>query len=205
MSPYLRIPASDETAPRPARPGCFVAVVGPSGAGKDTLLQLVAARMHGDPTIRFARRIVTRCAHAAVEDHDEMAPEAFDAAERAGHFCLSWRAHDLGYGLPAALNDDLAAGRTVVANVSRRVLKTAAERFARLAVVEITAPHALLVRRLAARGRETPAAIEARLARQVELTAPEHAEALHRIVNDTRPEAGAAMLQAIVAAAARRP
>ncbi len=183
--------AGTDTADAVRRAGCFVAVVGPSGAGKDTLLQLAAIRLEADPAVHFARRVVTRVAHAAIEDHDELLPHAFDAAERAGHFCLSWHAHGLGYGLPVELDDELVAGRTIVANVSRRILKTAARRFARLAVVEITAPHSVLVSRLAARGRETPLAIEARLARQVELTPPDGAEALHRIVNDDTAEAGA--------------
>ena len=185
---------TDAPRSRP-RPGCFVAVVGKSGAGKDTLLQLAAAQLKADPTIRFARRVVTRTAHAALEDHDELSSSEFDAAEQAGRFCLSWRAHNLSYGLPANLTDDLAAGRTVVANVSRRVLCTAVERFARLAVIEITAPRSLLIERLAARGRETPAEIEARLSRQVELMAPSGVEAIYRVINDGSAEAGAAMMR----------
>ena len=201
-------PTAIDDATNPARTsprrGCFVAVVGPSGAGKDTLLQLAAVRLDADPAIRFARRVVTRAAHPAIEDHDELSPDEFDAAERTGDFCLSWHAHGLGYGLPVELADELAAGRTIVANVSRRVLRIAARRFARLVIVEITAPRAILVSRLAARGRETPAAIEARLLRQVELTEPEGAEALHRIVNDEHAEAGAAALAEIIRAAAAR-
>ena len=194
---------SPDAAHGAQRPGCFVAVVGPSGAGKDTLLQLAAAALQPDPSIRFARRIVTRAAHVAIEDHDEMSPAAFDAAEREGGFCLSWRAHDLGYGLPARLNDDLAAGRTVVANVSRRVLAVAATRFAHLAIVEITAPRALLVERLAVRGREAAADIEARLSRRVELVVPDAAKAHHRIVNDASADAGAAALCAFIRQAAK--
>ena len=199
------IDAAENTAQVSPRGGCFVAVVGPSGAGKDTLMRLAATKLQDDPTIRFARRTVTRTADAAIEDHDELSPEDFDAAERAGGFCLSWRAHDLRYGLSADLNDALDAGRTIVANVSRRVLGAAAERFSRLVVVEVTAPRRLLVERLAARGREAAADIEARLSRQVELATPAGAEGIYRIVNDGHPEAAATALAAFIKRAIRTP
>lgn len=182
-------------------PGLFVAVVGPSGAGKDTLLALAAEDLAKTPGIVFARRIVTRDAIAAIEDHDVMSPADFAAAEGSGAFCLSWRAHGLAYGLPAYLTTALTEGTLVVANVSRRVLAQAGERFARLAIVEITAPPAVLVARIAARGRETPEEISARIARQVELTVPPGAEAHHRIVNDASPQVGLRKLVEILRAA----
>lgn len=191
--------SAGETAP--GGPGLFVAVVGPSGAGKDTLLALAAEDLAKTQGIVFARRIVTRDAIAEIEDHDVMSPADFAAAEASGAFCLSWRAHGLAYGLPAYLKTALTDGTIVVANVSRRVLAEAAERFARLAIVEITAPPAVLVARIAARGRETPEEISARIARQVELTVPPGAEAHHRIVNDASPQDGRRRLVEILRAA----
>ncbi|MEF2550327.1 phosphonate metabolism protein/1,5-bisphosphokinase (PRPP-forming) PhnN [Aurantimonas sp. A2-1-M11] len=172
------------------RPGLFVVVVGPSGAGKDTLLALAAEDLADTPGIVFARRVVTREAIAAIEDHDVMSRADFAAHQAAGGFCLSWQAHGLAYGLPARLETTLADGVTVVANVSRRVLDEAAARFTRLAIVEVTAPQPILVARIAARGRETPEEISARIARQVELAIPPGAEAHHRIVNDGTPDEG---------------
>jgi ribose 1,5-bisphosphokinase len=176
------------------RPGLFVAVVGPSGAGKDTLLRLAAERLRERSSIVFARRVVTRPAVAAIEDHDAMSEGAFNAAEAEGAFCLSWRAHGLAYGLPVRLDGQLSNGESIVANVSRRVLATAAERFRRVAVVEITASRAILVERIAARGREAPSEIAARLDRAAPLVIPAAAERLCRIDNDGAPEAGAATL-----------
>ena len=95
-------------------------MVGPSGAGKDALLDRARIAFRDDPDMVFARRIVTRTAVA--EDHETMDEAAFARAERDGAFLLSWRAHGLCYGLPAQLRDVLDAGRTVVANVSRGVI-----------------------------------------------------------------------------------
>lgn len=144
--------------------GTFVAVVGPSGVGKDTVLDGVRARLSGDPRFVFVRRVITR-ASGGNEDHDTIDPDAFDRAVAEGAFALSWKAHGLGYGIPARYRDDVDAGRVVVANLSREAIGTARRVFGRTAVLSITAPRAVIAGRLAARGRETAAEIEARLAR----------------------------------------
>jgi ribose 1,5-bisphosphokinase len=141
--------------------GLLVLVVGPSGAGKDTLIAAAKAVLAGDPNYVFPRRMVTRHAVPQLEDHDTMSREDF----ASGDFALSWEAHGLGYALPRAIEADLAAGRTVVANVSRKVLATAAQRYP-VAILLITADPALRARRLAGRGRETAEDITARLARE---------------------------------------
>ncbi|KQT82177.1 phosphonate metabolism protein/1,5-bisphosphokinase (PRPP-forming) PhnN [Aurantimonas sp. Leaf443] len=179
--------------------GRLVAVVGPSGAGKDTLLRLAAQALAGRPDVVFARRVVTREADEAAEDHDAMEPDAFAAASRAGAFCLEWSAHGLSYGLPASLLETVRAGGTVVANLSRERLQAAAARFPQLVVVEVTAPRAVLLARLGARGREEGAAVAARLERSVALRVPEGCAARHTIRNDREPAAGAAELVAIIA------
>lgn len=171
-------------------PGPFIAVVGPSGAGKDTILALARPQLGSDT--HFARRVITRVSQVEAEDHDSLGDAAFDAAERAGAFCLSWAAHGLRYGLPAALLSHCEAGHAVVANVSRRALVPAAQRFAPLHVIEITAPRALLVARIAARGRESAEEIENRLARTVVLDVPPGAFGPHRIDNSGKVEDAAA-------------
>lgn len=145
-------------------PGAFVAVVGPSGAGKDTVMGHVRDRLEGDPRYVFARRVVTRDPNGG-EDHDCLDPAAFAAAEADGAYVLSWQAHGLGYGIPAAYGRMVDDGAVVIANLSRAVLPAARARFPRFRVLEITAPPAVLAARLKARGRESKAEIEARLAR----------------------------------------
>lgn len=147
------------------RSGTFVAVVGPSGAGKDSLIGYARERLAGDPGFVFVRRIVTREADAALEDHDSWTPDRFARAEAEGLFALSWQAHGLGYGLPGEIDVNIAAGRVVVANISRRSVDDARARFANCRIISVTAPREVLAERLAARGRESLSEVEARLER----------------------------------------
>ena len=179
-------------------PGAFIAVVGPSGAGKDTILSLSRERLGGESRVRFARRVITRVSQIEAEDHDCMEEAEFAAAESGGAFCLTWRAHGLSYGLPASVLAECREGHTVIANVSRRVLAPASRKFNDLHVVEVTAPRPLLVQRIAARGRETAEEIDARLARSVELEVPPGARGPYRIDNSGRAEDAAARFVELV-------
>jgi ribose 1,5-bisphosphokinase len=163
--------------------GAFVAVVGPSGAGKDTLMARAAADPALDRRVVFARRVVTRAAQADAEDHDSLDEAGFARAEAQGAFALVWSAHGLRYGLPSRLRDALREGRTVVANLSRRSLAEAAEAFGSLQVVEVTASPEILLARLVARGREDEPTIRDRLARQVPMTLPPGAG--HRLIDNS--------------------
>lgn len=180
----------------------FVAVVGGSGVGKDTLLDGARARLAEDPRFRFVRRSITRPAEAGGEDHDPLTRAAFSERRAAGGFALWWEAHGLLYGIPADIAADLARGRVVVANLSRGVLAEAASRHP-LRVLEITAPVPLRASRLAARGREALADIAARLSRDAGLPGGLEVEA---VPNDATVEAGVArMLAALSRAAADAP
>jgi ribose 1,5-bisphosphokinase len=139
--------------------------VGPSGAGKDTLIDGARRQLAGCSGITFATRVVTRPA-TAFEAHDSMGEQDFNNAEAQGAFCLSWSAHGLAYGLPASLDDRLLSGEIVVANVSRAIVAAARRRFAEVRVVYITAPAEVLAARRAARGREgAPTVIDSRVMR----------------------------------------
>jgi len=166
----------------------LVVVVGPSGAGKDTLMERARAALAGDARFRFVRREVTRPADAGGEDHVAVTPAQFTARHSAGAYALAWQAHGLGYGIPASVAQDIARGDVVVANISRAAITEAAAKFPTL-VLEITAPAAMLARRLAARGRESAGDIAARLARDVALPA---GVPVVRVMNDRTPEEGTA-------------
>lgn len=133
------------------------AVVGPSGAGKDTLMA-AAARRDG---VALARRIITRPTDAGGEDFEGVTATEFAHRRAAGQFALEWDAHGLSYAIPRAL----PPGDVVLMNLSRRVLADAAQAFPGLAVIHITARPEVLAARLAARGRETGTDIAARIAR----------------------------------------
>jgi len=142
--------------------GRLIAVVGPSGAGKDTLIE--AARS-ARPDLYFARRVITRPAEAGGEDYEAVDDLEFQRRLARGDFAFHWRAHGLSYGVPADIDDVLAAGRDVIFNGSREALPGIAARYPDLRVVLVTAPIAVLANRLARRGRESRKEIEARLSR----------------------------------------
>jgi ribose 1,5-bisphosphokinase len=132
--------------------GCLVLVVGPSGAGKDTLLNAARAACAGDRNICFVRRGVTREASTA-EDHASLSEAEFAKALADGAFSFWWQAHGLKYGVPASMEADLAAGLTVVCNVSRAIVADLRERYPQCCVVLVTAPEDVRRARLAARER----------------------------------------------------
>jgi ribose 1,5-bisphosphokinase len=135
------------------RAGLFVAIVGPSGAGKDSLIRAVAAHFAPDPDFVAVRRVITRASDQN-EDHDTLDLAAFEAARSAGRFALTWGAHGLYYGVPVEADAAIAAGKIVVGNLSRGAVGEARQRWPEVLAVLVTAKPDTLVARLAARGRE---------------------------------------------------
>lgn len=142
--------------------GRLFAVVGPSGVGKDTLMEAAQLRL---PALHLVRRVITRPASAGGEDFEGVSPETFAARKARGDFALDWQAHGLSYGIPAQIDALLADGVDVVFNGSRGVLVEATQKYPQLQVLHITAAPKVLATRLAARGRESRADIERRLKR----------------------------------------
>lgn len=173
------------------------AVVGPSGAGKDTLI--AGARL-ARPGLRLARRVITRPTEAGGEDFEGVTPENFAARKARGEFALDWQAHGLSYGIPRA---QVQGRGDVIFNGSRAALARAQAVFPDLRVIVVTAPPGVLAARLAARGRETPGDIAERLDRAgFDLPAGISATT---VMNDSTPETGVArLLAALDAAAAER-
>lgn len=168
--------------------GRLVLVVGPSGAGKDTLIAAARAALAEDPRFVFPRRDVTRPAVVAIEDHDSVSEAEFAARLERGAYALNWDAHGLRYGLPSSIADDIAAGRVVVCNGSRAMTEAAARQFAGTRVILIEASPDIRAQRLAKRGRESASEIAARLARET----PDVPAGAIRINNSGAIGAGAA-------------
>jgi len=145
--------------------GTLWLVVGPSGAGKDSLLEGAKERLKDSPAHVFVRREITRPAEAGGEDHIPVSVKRFEANRAAGAYVLSWGAHGLFYGIPATIAEDLGRGAQVIVNVSRSVIGEARARFADVRVIDITVPREILEARLRSRGRESDADIRKRLER----------------------------------------
>jgi ribose 1,5-bisphosphokinase len=172
--------------------GRLVIVVGASGSGKDSVIAW--AREHAPAHVRFARRAITRPAHAGGEPHLAVDDREFDGMLARGAFALHWRANGHRYGIGREIDDWLDEGCTVVVNGSREHLPHAVSRYPRTEVVHVVAPEALRRARLEARGREDARAIEARLERRPRVTAA----ALEIENSGELPAAGAALLRHLV-------
>lgn len=172
--------------------GAFVAVVGPSGSGKDSIIEWARAALEGHDGVVFPRRRITRPTGAG-EDHDPASRGEFEAAERCGEFALTWRAHGLAYGIPADVFDVVEADGIVVVNVSRSVLERLPSLFGNLRVVRVTVSEGVRLARIVARGREDEAAAAARVARPD--PSPDHPVDLEIINDGALKEAGAALAE----------
>jgi ribose 1,5-bisphosphokinase len=151
--------------------GRIVYVMGPSGAGKDTLLGFARAHLAG-ACVTFAHRYITRPADAGGENHIYLSDAEFAMRAERGLFALQWASHQFRYGIGIEIDSWLARGCTVVVNGSRAHLGEALARYASLEAVHVDAHPTVLAARLAARGRETREQVAARLARRVALAAP---------------------------------
>ena len=142
--------------------GVLVGVVGPSGVGKDSVMEALAAAR---PDLHLVRRVITR-PEAAGGERFEAVSEAEVARRRAaGEFVLHWPAHGLHYGVPTSVRARLEAGQSCVVNLSRAMLAEAGRRFERFVTLHLSAPAPVLAARLAARGRESEQEVARRLSR----------------------------------------
>lgn len=139
-------------------------VMGPSGAGKDSLLSHARDQVVAQPII-FAHRYITRPATSGGENHVALSNEEFSVRLAHGCFSMAWESHGLRYGIGIEVQAWLMRGLSVVVNGSREYLPRAADHFPDIIPVAITVDPSILRQRLEARGRESTADIEERLSR----------------------------------------
>ncbi|MDH1927957.1 MULTISPECIES: phosphonate metabolism protein/1,5-bisphosphokinase (PRPP-forming) PhnN [Pseudomonas] len=150
--------------------GRLIFLVGPSGSGKDSLIDASREQL-AVAGVEVARRVITRSAEAKGEAAQGVTPEQFDTLRAQGAFAMHWRANGLDYGIPRQVDQWLAAGRAVLVNGSRAYLAEARQRYPDLLVVLVRVKPEVLRQRLLARGRETTEEVEQRLARSARLQA----------------------------------
>ncbi|QCB48460.1 phosphonate metabolism protein/1,5-bisphosphokinase (PRPP-forming) PhnN [Hydrogenophaga sp. PAMC20947] len=167
---------------------CLIYIIGPSGAGKDSVLHTLRQTWPGAAKAHWARRTITRPAQPGGEQHETVDVATFDRLRAQGAFGLHWEANELRYGVRANELAALDQGRCVFVNGSRGHLPTLLTQWPEATVVHISAPPHVLAQRLAARGREKLPAIAARLQREVSLALPSN----HIAIQNDGPLQGAA-------------
>ncbi len=172
------------------RRGCLIAVVGPSGVGKDSVMMGIKAAC---PEVHLVKRVITRAPELGGEDYTAVTVPEFKRHAELGEFAVHWGAHDLFYAIPQSVKARLAEGQTCLANFSRSALLRGADAFDDFKVLNITASRGVLANRLHARGRETEAQIEKRL-KQADKPLPEGLDVVH-LANEAQLDA--TVLQAL--------
>lgn len=145
-------------------PGQFICIVGPSGSGKDTLIDGIRDQVPADAFV-FAQRTITRAPGKPGEIYESVTEAEFAEREAQDAFLITWQAHGLHYALPKKLLDAQRQGKHIIANGSRAIAETLQTIVPNLTFIEITAPLEILAQRILLRGRETLPEIERRLKR----------------------------------------
>lgn len=172
-------------------------VIGPSGAGKDSVLEWLRLHLPAGCPVMIAHRYITRMAHAGGENHVALSATEFALRRQAGLFCLDWKSHGLHYGVGLEVRHWLDAGFVVVLNGSREYLEQASRRVPELVPVVLSVAPEVLRARLLARSRETPQQIEQRLQRAAEFSVS-HPRALFIDNNGALEAAGERFLQRLL-------
>ena len=162
--------------------GPLVYVMGPSGAGKDSVLDRARGMLSVETPVAFAHRYITRPADVGGENHIALSRAEFALRRAHGLFAFHWQAHGNDYGIGREIDAWRAAGLTVVVSGSREHYEKIAGSDSGLHPVLITAALDKLRARLSARGREAADAAASRLARSDAYTVND--ARLVTIVND---------------------
>ncbi len=161
--------------------GRLIAVVGPSGVGKDSVME---AMKEARPDLHLVRRVISRPSSSGGEAFEGVSEAEFTARVAQGEFALHWQAHGLSYGIPASIAARLSGGQDCLVNLSRAMLSVAQARFETLIVLNLTARPETLALRLQARGREDSDQIAKRLTRAA-APLPDGLRHVHQIENDS--------------------
>lgn len=153
--------------------GRLIYVIGPSGAGKDSVLGALRERWSLPFATHWARRTITRPCGPQGEQHEAVEDATFETLLQAQTFSLHWAANGLRYGIRREELKPLSLGHWVFVNGSRGYLPELLRLWPDATVIHIGASAATLQARLASRGRESDQAINERMARNLELPPPD--------------------------------
>jgi len=164
------VPESNSKQPITAEPGRLFYIMGPSGAGKDTLLRGCRRGSTDDMMPLVAHRYITRKPDGGTERHIWLSDTEFEQRVAIDAFAMHWSANGYRYGIGCEINQWLAHGGQVLLNGSRGYLDEARSRYGdALIPVLIRVDPDRLRKRLVLRGRECANQIDARIRRAREL------------------------------------
>lgn len=139
-----------------------ILVVGPSGAGKDTLLRAARDYFKSEKMIGFAKRCITRPPDAN-EDNYYVNELGFTILEKSSYFISTWRAHGNCYGIP---RNQLSTGfeeESKIVSISRSAIQDFEQACNNPVTLIVTASKEKLEQRLLTRGRESVNKVRERL------------------------------------------
>jgi ribose 1,5-bisphosphokinase len=152
----------------------LIYVVGPSGAGKDSVLMRLRETWDTADDACWARRTVTREVQPGGEANESVSESDFKRLLDQQAFALHWQANGLFYGIRQSELSPLYKGQYVFVNGSRGHLDSLLAAFPKASVVHITASLEVLRERLKLRQRECEQDIDRRLARNVNMALPKN-------------------------------
>ena len=171
----------------------LIYVMGPSGAGKDSLLDWLKSRLPPQSPIRFAKRTIDRPLQALGEQHESVDAASFERLQKEKSFAMHWLANGRQYGVRHGELIPLQQQQWLLVNGSRAYLPEALRQFDGLTVLHISASADILRARLLVRQRETPEVVEARVQRAVAFSVPPTCRCVN-VLNDTSLDEAGAML-----------
>lgn len=174
-------------------------VIGPSGAGKDTLINFARQNTAPGTPVLFAHRYITREVDHTGENHIELSHTEFKVRKAQGLFALDWESHENKYGIGIEINLWMENGMNVVMNGSRGYLEKALEKYPSLRVILISVSEHVLWDRLKRRGRENDQEIQKRIERSKEFNslAVDQYQVIHVKNDGSIEEAGGLFVEAI--------
>jgi ribose 1,5-bisphosphokinase len=173
----------------------LIYVMGPSGAGKDSVLGWLRKHLPAGMPVHWAQRTITRPVSGQGETHEAIDIASFLELKNQSQFALTWQANGLHYGVRHTELKALQQGDWVFVNGSRGHLHHVQQSHPGLQMVHITADSATLMQRLTARQRETPDQIRQRIERANAFAVP---QAVIQILNNgTLDQAGHELLLAL--------
>ena len=176
----------------------LIYVVGPSGAGKDSVLSWLRQHTPLAASVHWARRTIDRpkVNLPNAEDHFSVDKATFEQMVAAGEFAMQWDANTHRYGIRSGELKCLShSAWCVIVNGTRAHLPTAAMAYPGLTVLHVTASTEVLRQRLIGRGRESEEAINARLMRTIPISIPAGSNLIEISNNTTLEDAGVDLLK----------